>query len=391
MIRVGFVMAYADQNWMGGVNYISNLLHSVMRLPDRQIEPVLITPENVPEKILVGFPRIEVIKTSWVDHASKWRLVRKGVAKVLGRDILLERFLRRHRIDVLSHSDHLGRFATLPTICWIPDFQHRRLPKFFQSDELRSRDRGYRDTARACSTLVLSSKDAQNDLANFLPDAVRKSQVLNFVSGMGTGVQSTDWPVLKEKYGIGAPYLHLPNQFWAHKNHALVIEALGLLKARGKPALLLSTGHTADVRQPDYFDKLMARVKALGIEDQFRVLGLVPYPDMVGLMQNASAVVNPSLFEGWSTTVEESKSMGKTIILSDIPVHREQAPEHGVYVDPANAADLAQAIERVLADVEPGRDQVRLTEARGALAQRFADFGRRYQDIVLATHTAAHV
>lgn len=44
------------------------------------------------------------------------------------------------------------------------------------------------------------------------------------------------------------------------------------------------------------------------------------------LMKHAIAIINPSLFEGGSTTVEEAKSLLKVIILSGIPVHREQNP-----------------------------------------------------------------
>ena len=48
--------------------------------------------------------------------------------------------------------------------------------------------------------------------------------------------------------------------------------------------------------------------------------------DVFGLINIAKAVINPSLFEGWSSTVEECKSVGKNMILSDINVHKEQHP-----------------------------------------------------------------
>ena len=42
------------------------------------------------------------------------------------------------------------------------------------------------------------------------------------------------------------------------------------------------------------------------------------------LMRTSMALINPSRFKGWSTTVEEAKSFGVPLILSDIDVHREQ-------------------------------------------------------------------
>lgn len=52
--------------------------------------------------------------------------------------------------------------------------------------------------------------------------------------------------------------------------------------------------------------------------------------------------INPSFFEGWSTTVEEAKYRGKPILLSDLKVHREQAPAKSVFFDPNDPEDLAK-------------------------------------------------
>ena len=43
------------------------------------------------------------------------------------------------------------------------------------------------------------------------------------------------------------------------------------------------------------------------------------------------AVINPSTFEGWSSTVEEAKVLCKRVILSNIPPHKEQKVENCYY------------------------------------------------------------
>jgi glycosyltransferase involved in cell wall biosynthesis len=60
-------------------------------------------------------------------------------------------------------------------------------------------------------------------------------------------------------------------------------------------------------------------------------------------MRASIAVINPSLIEGWSTTVEEAKSLGVPLILSDIPVHREQTQE-AMFFDPRSARSLAETM-----------------------------------------------
>ena len=54
---------------------------------------------------------------------------------------------------------------------------------------------------------------------------------------------------------------------------------------------------------------------------------------MYTLNANCVALINPSFFEGWSTTVEEAKSLGTKMILSNIELHKEQAKE-AMFFDP---------------------------------------------------------
>jgi glycosyltransferase involved in cell wall biosynthesis len=384
VVRVGFIVSNANNSWVGGTIYLSNLLHAIHSLPNHKIQPVLIVGPSTPDGLLAMFPPVETIRTRLVEKGNKLDFVRKAVREILRRDYLLERFLKSHNIAALSHSGHLGLRAHLPTIQWIPDFQHRRLPEFFEAKELIQRDRILSFACKSASLVILSSFDAQRDLADFNPSAVAQSRVLHFVAGFAAAKNSADsLEDLRKRFSFDGPYFHLPNQFWAHKNHRLVIDTLVLLKARGRRVLVLATGHTRDYRQPDYFGKFKRKLAELEVEDSFRILGLVPYGDLAALMRHSVAVINPSLFEGWSTTVEEAKSMGKSILLSDIPVHREQAPEWGAYFGPNSPVELADAIEQVLNTYSPDVDAQRQAQAQEQLSERARDFARTYEKIVL--------
>lgn len=387
MTRVAFVLSATHSGWTGGINYLSNLLHAVMQIPSRQIEPVLVLHPSTPAGLLDSFPKIEVLQTPLANDANRgWGLARKLSERGLGHDLPMTRYLRKQGIALLSHSGHLGARATLPTIAWLPDFQHRRMPEFFTAGELAARDRGYGRIAAGASTVVLSSVDAQRDLAAFVPEAVTNSRILHFVSGFSGGAMDVPAETqLRERYAVAGPYFHLPNQFWAHKNHGVVIDALKVLQDRGETVQVLCTGQTADGRQPGYFDELMRRATAAGVADRLRVLGLVPYEDLAGLMRHSVAVINPSLFEGWSTSVEESKSLGLTVVLSDIAVHREQAPERGVYFAPRDPVALAHALLQVQRHFAPETEALHRERSRASLPARFAAFGERYQAIALET------
>lgn len=372
MTRVGFILELPGQAWLGGVSYFRNLLGALHALPGRRIEPVIVLPAGAAPAYVAEMPPFERIELRSLAGRS---LLRRAVRKLSGTDHLLERELRAHRIDVLSHSGHLGRRARLPTLAWIPDFQHRRVPEYFQPQELAVRERFYAEQCAYATRVIVSSHAARKDLAEFFPWALDKARVLQFVANVPDPATLPSRESLEAKYGFAGPYFFLPNQFWAHKNHAVVIEALGLLKSRGVSLTVLATGNTHDARQPEHFPRLMARMNAVGVEREFRCLGLVPYLDLMGLMWHSVAVLNPSKFEGWSTSVEEAKSLGKRTILSDIEVHREQAPAGGVYFPAGDAERLAKHLQEAVASPAAA--------AMPELAARRERFARDYEAIVL--------
>ena len=383
MIRVGFINIFAVREWLGGLNYLRNLLLAVCALENRRIEPVFITGHGTDAAIASEFSFLPLVHTSALDrHRPLW-LLRKLLTRSVRSDWVLQRLLHEHNIDILSHSGDLGRAARMPSIAWIPDLQHRHLTQFFSDEEHSSRERNIARALEANVRVIVSSETAAAHLrgeAGFDKDRIR---VLRFVSGLLHGGALPAREDLRARYQIDGPYLLLPNQFWAHKNHAVVIEALGQLKNAARPVTILATGLMSDPRQPGHVAELTSKVSRDGLTSMFRPLGVVPYPDMLGLLRDAVAVINPSLFEGWSTSVEEAKSMGKTVLLSNIAVHVEQAPERGIYFNPQDPGEVADAIDKTWSDFDESADRAAMAEAARQLPARLSGFARLYESIVI--------
>ena len=384
MLRVAFLLPGNGQSWIGGSNYLGNLLGAVAALPDRRIETVLLVPPDADETdIRARFPADRLIRTPHVLSRHPWRLAGKLCERLTGRNLPLEWLLSRHRIDLVSHMPPAGTRPRTPTLSWIADFQERHIPAFFSPAQLEQRANEHRHAASAARMIVLSSNDALADLRDVIPEAAGKSRVLQFVSSMKAPEVERSPEALRAAYGIEGPFFHLPNQFWIHKNHRVVIDALALLRARGRDVTVICTGHTSDYRHPDFFASIQAHVTASGVADLFRIEGLVPYADVAAFLRDSVAVINPSLFEGWSTTVEEAKSSGKRILLSDIGVHREQAPDRGRYFDPRDAEALAALMIEALDTHDPDADTIARSQAIAALPARLEAFARTYQAIAI--------
>jgi glycosyltransferase involved in cell wall biosynthesis len=379
--RVGFVLE--PHLWLGGRNYFRNLLIAISQLPDSAISPIVISGSQS-RFVLPELPSVEIIQTPMMDRGTLPWLVRKVVANSPSGDRLLYQLLRLHRIAVLSHHKPLVSNSAIVSVGWIPDFQHVHLPKLFMRKELRTRDRQFMELCIGCDKVIVSSECALADLRAFAPQHAWKGEVLHFVATPSEQTETPSLVELQQRYGFDGPYFVLPNQFWKHKNHRVVIAALDLLKRRGQRVLVIATGRTRDDRHPEHVDALMRYAKECAVTDRFRSLGEIPYSDLCGLMQHAIALINPSLFEGWSTSVEESKSLGKQIVLSDIPVHREQSPALAAYFPPDDADDLARQIWNTQKEFDPDVDSNNREQARLSLPARQIQFARTFQRIMLS-------
>jgi hypothetical protein len=375
VIRVGFRLI-GGAAWQGGRNYLWNLLHAVTSQPARRVQPVvLLAPDEDAGDLLM--PGVERFSTPLLD--TKYTRLAGRVLKLAGGPNLVERqWLRRARIEVASHGAPVG--GSIPTIAWIPDVQHRHLPELASRYEHFMRDLLFREIVRDATIVVTSSETAREDLRRFYDADPAKCRVLRFVSQPRLAPDKIiPLDELRARFDIPARYFHLPNQLWKHKNHALVVEAL-----RTEPdAVVVATGPREDYRHPGVFDALVAQVTAHGLRDRFRHLGLVSFPELISLMRHSVAVINPSRFEGWSTTVEEAKSLGKRVLVSDIPVHHEQDPPRASFFPVDDARALAAQLADAWATHDPTDDARAAAAAAEALPARTRAFAHTYESIVL--------
>ncbi|PSN20334.1 glycosyltransferase, partial [filamentous cyanobacterium CCP5] len=275
--------------------------------------------------------------------------------------------------------------SILPLPCawagWIPDFQHKYLTHFFSDQEIAKRDRGIQLLAEAAPKMVFSSASAVQDYERFYPAYVHKANVLSFRT-----IPSADWysaaPLAVQKqYSLPDRFFIICNQFWQHKNHLLVFEALALLKARSIFPTVVCTGKLADRNNPDYIQQIYRKIEDSGLADQVHLLGLIPRLDQIQLIRRSLALIQPSLFEGWSTSIEDARVLGKPMVLSDFPVHLEQNPPNTTFFQRQNAEDLAHTLENYWKKCVPGPSLLLEDVAKENNAQEVKAFALRFLDI----------
>ncbi len=196
---------------------------------------------------------------------------------------------------------------------------------------------------------MLSSQTARQDVERFYPRAHGKTAVVQFAQRIDIAGSIAMLADLKARYQLPDRFIFCPGQFWKHKNHMLIADALGEARRDGVSEtlpLIVMSGRQDDVRNPGAYDAFRQRLASSSTSDRVRHLGLIPYADVLGLTAGADALLNPSLFEGWSTPVEEAKALGTPLAISDLAIHREQAPG-AHFFDPADPRALLRVLRAV--------------------------------------------
>jgi glycosyltransferase involved in cell wall biosynthesis len=360
--------------WAGGYNYQTNLFAALDMYRSGEIAPIVFGGERDDVADLEALARITGVETAQLAVFDRRRA---GLAAALsvGLDYAAVAEFREKNIDVVFESARFfGWRLPYPTLAWFPDFQHRRLPQLFSPVARWQRELGFRVQIASGRTIILSSESALRDCKKLYPEAADRTSVIRFATRPSTDLLAANPFDVIEHYGLPSNYFYLPNQFWRHKNHGLVVDALALLANRGIDVVVAASGSKHDAREPGYFNTIMSRVAEFGLERNFRYLGMVPLPHVYALLRTATALINPSLFEGWSTTVEEAKSFGVPMILSNIDVHREQTAGQAGYFGVNDPSSLADLLAKASQNTEPVLARNLLPDVSTRMAAFAADF-----------------
>jgi glycosyltransferase involved in cell wall biosynthesis len=327
----------------GVYNYLVNLMRVLAEHTKDRIQPVLFVGTDDPTANIAPFvaiPGVEVVHAAEFDDEKRGYRLRDAL--MTGCDHAAAQSLQKHRIDVLFESaQYCGWRFPIPSIAWFPDFQHRHLREMFSFGAYWKRDLGFRAQVLSGRHIMLSSEDSRRDCERFFPQSIGRTSVVRFGVLPPDAFDFEGIRRVVSNYKLPEHFFYLPNQFWKHKNHRIVIEALHILKQQGVDLVVATSGKPEDYRHPDHYKTLQSLVDSLGLKHNFRFLGVVPREHVFVLMRSCTAMINPSLSEGWSSTVEEAKSLGVPMLLSDLSVHQEQAGDSALFFDRHKAEQLA--------------------------------------------------
>jgi glycosyltransferase involved in cell wall biosynthesis len=315
------------------------------------------------------------------------RFLPRSVSRRFGIVSPRERFLLSRGVDLVyftSPNVFAMFFRKLNYVVTLYDLCHRDFPEFPETRNFaafESRE-AYNRNVLPKAILVIVDSDLLKSKVCKLYD-VQDERVLVMPYGVSHYLAREDFAgaSLRKKYNLERPFLFYPAQFWAHKNHVRILQALDLLKQRGSPVDVAFAGSDQGGRA-----HVEATSTRLGLANHVHFLGFVPSEDLGGLYSESLALIMPTYFGPTNIPPLEAWSRNVPVIYSK---HLSTDIEDAVLaIDPDSPESIASAIEKVtLGEVRQGliaggdrclnRVQKEIAASEQVFRERLIGFARR--------------
>ena len=340
--RIGLLMVNDD---LGVVYYLCNIVQSLSYLQDKTKPEIILFYDNSTQKYLNIFKSYTDIKFERIVYPNLLKLYFMSV--VTQKNFFVHRLQTNYCLNgIFPINDLLFKNPSKKTklVGWITDFQHKFYPDFFGRFNIITREFRFNNLLKNADGIVLSSEDSKSHLNQFYNNPTVPLYVLNFVSHVNS-IQSANCEETLQKYCIYKPFFVVSNQFYRHKNHMVVFKAISNVVQRGYTNFdVVFTGKKEDYRDLTFYASIEKIIKEKKIEKNVKILGLIPREEQLLLLKTSLAIIQPSFFEGWNTSIEDAKTLQKQVICSNIAVHKEQMGENAFYFDPENDLELAEIL-----------------------------------------------
>ncbi len=186
------------------------------------------------------------------------------------------------------------------------------------------------------------------------------------------------------RFGLSAQDNYLIHVGWdmARKNRRMVLESFIALQERAAAA-----GTTAAMQQlvyvgPELGPEMQELARAHGVAERVRTVQNVSHEELRALYAGATALLFPSLQEGFGWPLIEAQACGCPVFTSDLPPMNEIGGPGAVYVDPNDAAAIAQAIEGAAPRLDEMRRLGLANASHYSAAQMASNYVAAYRRVI---------
>jgi glycosyltransferase involved in cell wall biosynthesis len=357
------ILALARQRNGGTLLYTLSMIEALQTLPRTDFQFTVFTQDDNHEYNGSGFPVVRL----------------PAAAGLLGRRLVgVNPFFSVDALIAPVYSTSL-LFCGRPFAFTLHDLQERYYPQYFSLATRAWRWLSNRLLTAAASRIICESRFVRNDIVKFFNVPRERVAVIAappMASLRDIAVDEASLSAARAAFNLPERYVFYPAQFWPHKNHRRLVEAFALVLKNHPDCVLVLTG-----KERDEFERVMARVHELGLQERVRHIGYVEQSTLAQLYRAATVVAVPTLFESISIPVYEAFSLGTAVCASNVVALPEQVGDAGLLFDPLSTEDMAAKISSLLAQPDLRRRLVARGHARIETVTH-ADYGRQLAALI---------
>ncbi len=309
----------------GTEQYSAHLLQALVRLPtdhrlllyfNRPLSPPLSWPAHVAVRAM-PFPRL------WTHLRLSWEMLRRPP------DLLF----------VPAHVLPLARPRR--TVVTIHDLGYLFFP---QAHPPRRRLELHWSTAwnaRRATRIIAVSRATRDDLIRHYHVPAERIRVVHH--GVEPRFRPTADPAALARYGLPDRYLLYLGTLQPRKNLERLLAAYARLPQDAPPLVLAGA-------RGWYFQRIAAAMAEHGLAGRVLLSGYIADPDVPAVLSAATALLYPSLYEGFGLPALEAMACGTPVVAANTSSLPEVVGEAGLLVDPLRVEEIAAAVRRLLAD-----------------------------------------
>lgn len=196
---------------------------------------------------------------------------------------------------------------------------------------------------KAVDHVITVSESMKKEILSFYPDVAISAIYNGLDVGEFDRVSAADLSEFRRKFELPEGFVLAVGHFESRKNYPRLIDAIALLRDRGRSCSLVIIGNDSGERKA-----VEEKVASLNLAAGVKILSGITDLEVRCAYKLCSLFAFPSSYEGFGIPILEAMAARRPIVLSDIPVFREITQNEGVYFPPHDVNLMAQAIEKTL-------------------------------------------
>lgn len=325
----------------GGISrYFDELIEGFSNREDCEV--IVLLRKNKIDKVFTDKVKLEIIDST-IHSENK---IKKYIS-VFRDKYAVNRFLKQNDLSgAVFHYSYYTFYKNLKakSVVTVHDLVHEKFPNFFGGILNKIYLLNKNKSILKADNLIAISEQTKNDLVEVYGIKQEKIDVvyhgLNKKFRIMADELKSDF--LKKK-NIGKPFFLFVGNRSLYKNFNFLLTTFSSWERKEEFDIYCVGGG-------EFTSEENILIKKLNLTGKIKLIIFATEDDLVGFYNCSTALIYPSLYEGFGFPILEGLACGVKVLASDIPVFREIGGDLPIYFNPYDSKSLIKALNLSLSD-----------------------------------------